>query len=191
MVAAGAFGICGSKSFLAGGLDPVGACIEIELAEGGLTCIGTKSVSFDENRIILVHRGGTPLALESTSILITGYGNAYNGSVANGDQAIKGETFVTYADLTPAGKNKKYLKNNQQMLEDEVWTAGERLILNGKNSPKKGEYSSVSVKVNETEDTTDNYAFKAGSEITVTLIDRDRRVRLAKEKAIVNYPPLK
>lgn len=188
-VAAGAFGVCGS--LVAGNLEPIGACIEIELVEGGFTNFGhnDERARFDENQIILVHGGGTSLSFESTSIKINGYGNSYSGNVSEGDQAIKGNTFVTYADLTPTGKNEIYWNSNQQMLEDGVWTAGERLVLNGENSPEGDAYTSVHVKVNETEDTSDNYAFKAGSEITITLVDRDRRVMLAKEKAIVDIVP--
>ncbi|MDD4331430.1 MAG: type IV pilin [Methanosarcinaceae archaeon] len=183
--ATGVFGICGSN--LPGKLAPVGASIEIELAEGGFSSFGSndKRASFDENCLILVHAGGTPLALESTSILISGHGNAYSGSVKEGGQALRGELLVSYFDLTSKGKNKIYRTKNQQVLDDGLWTAGERLILNGRNSPKKGEYTSVHVKVDEIEATSNNYAFKAGAEITVTLVDTESRVRLAQEKAII------
>lgn len=91
-------------------------------------------------------------------------------------------------DLSQERKNQKYyVANNNATLEDGSWDIGERLILCGQDSPKKSAKSSVVVSVNGNGNTSDNYGFKAGTEITLKIIDRKSRNVISEQKATVKF----
>ncbi|AKB73310.1 hypothetical protein MSLAZ_0049 [Methanosarcina lacustris Z-7289] len=162
--------------------------ITLESCEGGI--YGTGPVSnwarFEENQIVLMHEGGESLPLDSISIRISGYGNSFQGNISNGSgKRIEGDVQVLYLDLSQKGKNQGYLKRNSAVLEDGSWDVGEKLILCGRDSDSGTTYSSVKVRVGGVEKTKDNYGFKAGSEITLMVIDSEGRNVIAERTAIV------
>lgn len=161
--------------------------LEIESCEGGLSNSGPKAewARFDENFIVLVHKGGNPLLLDSTSLKIHGYGNSYRGIVGNGGGSAAGDTFVYYTDLCAKKKSPEYQSQNKATLEDGYWSQGEKLILCGKDSAIGTSDSSVKVNVNETGNTSNNYGFKAKSEITLFFIDTESGNVLAKKTTLV------
>ncbi len=162
------------------------AKINIEFYEGGLPWAPEDDrAKFKENFIVLEHNGGDSLPLKSTSIRISGYGNAYQG-IANGSgKPLKGDTLVFYHDLSPEKKNTDYETRNLAVLKDGFWDVGERLVLCGDDSAEGTPDSSVKVSVGKVEDTSDNYGFKAGSEITLKVIDAEGRNVIADRIAVV------
>lgn len=159
--------------------------INLESCEGGI--YGPESpetVKFKENHIVLMHEGGDPLPLDSVSIRISGYGKSYNPVFGLG--SLTGEISVFYLDLGSGGKNPDYYPDhNKDTLEDGLWDVGERLVLCGQDSAVGSAESSVKVSVNGDDNTSDNYGFKAGSEITLMVIDRKGRNVIAERTAIV------
>jgi len=163
--------------------------IDIKSCEGGLYWVGpkTEQASLEENLIVLEHKGGASLPLKSTSIKIQGYGNSYQGIPGTeGSGRVEGVIIVHYNDLSSEGKNPGvYPVNNKKTLEDGFWDVGEKLVLNGQDSAIGTVDSSVKVSVGEVKDTSDNYGFKVGSEITVAIIDARARNLLAKRTVVV------
>ena len=164
---------------------PLMAKISLESCEGGLSN-KAEGGSFEKNKVILVHEGGNPLPIEVISIKISGDGNAYQGIVAKDGHPLYGNTQVIYKNLSPKEKNTTYAAQNAVLLKDGVWSAGERLILHGRD---RGKYnnSSVKVGVNGDYNTSDNYGFKAGSEITLKVIDVKSGTVIAEQRAIVKH----
>lgn len=165
------------------------AHISLESCEGGLFNNGPldEKASLKNNTIVLIHKGGSPLPLDTISITISGYGNSYHG-IADGNGAkIVGDTEVIYQNLSPTGKNPRYESKNKEILKDNLWSAGEKLTLHGDDSAIGSIVSSVKVSVNGDGNTSDNYGFKAGSEITVKVIDTKSRNVIAEQKAIVKH----
>lgn len=171
---------------------PPMAKITLESCEGGLSPKDSSQLNdedkanFQKNRIILLHEGGSSLLLDSTAIKISGDGNAYQGIVAKGGHFLYGSTEVTYKNLGLEEKNATYANQNDALLEDGLWSVGERLILHGRDSWKY-DNSSVKVSVNGDSNTSDNYGFKAGSEITVKVIDVKSSNVIAQQRAIVKH----
>ena len=164
------------------------ARITLESCEGGIYGAGpvSKWVTFKENQIVLMHEGGDSLPLDSISIRISGYGNSFQGNISNGSgKRIEGDVNVLYMDLSQKGKNPDYIIRNSAVIEDGSWDVGEKLILCGRDSAIGTTYSSVKVSVGGVEKTKDNYGFKAGSEITLIVIDSKGRNVIAERKAIV------
>ncbi len=162
------------------------ARINLESYEGGIYGHGsTETVGFEENQIVLMHEGGDSLPLDSISIRISGYGNSYQGIPNGSGKRIEGDVEVLYLDLSQKGKNKEYMTRNGAVLEDGSWDVGEKLILCGRDSAIGNIYSSVKVSVGGVEETKDNYGFKAGSEITLMVIDSEGRNVIAERTAIV------
>ncbi|KKG11386.1 type IV pilin [Methanosarcina sp. 2.H.A.1B.4] len=167
---------------------PPFAKITLESCEGGIYGVGpvSKWVTFKENQIVLIHEGGDSLPLDSISIRISGYGNSFKGNISNGTgKRIEGDVEVLYLDLGQKGKNKDYKARNCAVLEDGSWDVGEKLILCGRDSASGNIYSSVMVSVGGVDETKNNYGFKAGTEITLMVIDRKGRNVLAERTAIV------
>ncbi|KKG16223.1 hypothetical protein EO98_12345 [Methanosarcina sp. 2.H.T.1A.6] len=167
---------------------PPFAKITLESCEGGIYGAGpvSKWVTFKENQIVLMHEGGDSLPLDSISIRISGYGNSFKGNISNGTgKRIEGDVEVFYLDLSQKGKNKDYTARNRAVLEDGSWDVGEKLILCGRDSASGNIYSSVKVSVGGVDETKNNYGFKAGTEITLMVIDRKGRNVLAERTAIV------
>jgi len=159
---------------------PLMARILVESCEGGLSPNNydedekedKKRARFQENKIVLVHEGGDSLPLDSISIKIFGYGNSYRPVF--GQDFLTGNISLLYLDLSPRGKNNKYYADkNKATLEDNSWNVGERLVLCGQDSAEGATKSSVKVSVDGDSDTSDNYGFKAGSEITLKVIDTE------------------
>lgn len=169
---------------------PLMAKISLESCEGGLSSpkkeSTDKKASFGKNKIILVHQGGSHLPLNDVSIRISGDGNAYQGIVAKDGHYLYGNTQVIYENLSPKEKNTTYAAQNAVLLKDGIWSAGERLILHGRDSGKYNN-SSVKVGVNGDYNTSDNYGFKAGSEITLKVIDVKSGTVIAEQRAIVKH----
>ena len=183
IVASSAFNLSGEDA----GFKPHMARIALESCEGGLFENGPmdERVTLKENRIVLVHEGGSPLPLNSTSITISGYGNSYQGIPGSGGASLKGNLSVSYLNMGIRGKNPDYETQNSAVLKDGFWDAGEKLILCGQDSSVNRIDSSVKVSVNGIGNTSDNYGFKAGSEITLKIIDSEGKNVLAKQIATV------
>lgn len=164
------------------------ARITVESCKGGLYGVGptTKRVTLEENKIVLMHEGGDALPLSTTSIKISGYGNSYQGDVGNGGTRVEGDTEVFYENLSPEKKNNTYVSRNSATLEDGFWTIGEKLILCGQDSSKYVN-SSVKVSVDGDSNTSDNYGFKADSEILLRIIDSKSRNILVEKRIIVQH----
>ncbi len=165
------------------------AKIDLESCKGGLYGVGPidERVTLEENQIMLEHKGGDSLSLKSTSILISGYGNSYRGVVGEGGSKVEGDTIVHYSDLSSEGKNPDFTDRNAAALEDGFWDVGEKLILCGQDSAEGDSYSSVKVSVGGGKNTSDNYGFKAGDEITLKVIDTDGRNVIADRTAVVEF----
>lgn len=169
------------------GLHPNMAKINLESCEGGLFEIGpmAERVMLEENRIVIVHEGGSSLPLNSTSIRISGYGNSYQGIPGHGGTPLIGNLSVSYMNMGISGKNPDYETRNSAVLKDGFWDAGEKLILCGQDSSVNRIDSSVKVSVNGIDNTSDNYGFKEGSEITLKVIDNEGKNVLAEQRAFV------
>jgi archaeal type IV pilus assembly protein PilA len=167
---------------------PLMAKISLELCEGGLFNNGpvNERATLGNNTIALVHEGGSSLPLDTVSIKVSGYGNSYHGIADGNGTKIVGDTEVFYQDLSPKDKNEKYENRNKAILEDGFWGVGEKLILCG-NDSSTSIVSSVKVSVNGDSDTSDNYGLKAGSEITLKVIDIKSSNVIAKQRAIVKH----
>ncbi len=164
---------------------PPVAMITLESCEGGLYGVGptAERAKLEENRIVLVHEGGDSLPLDAISIRVSGYGNSYQGDVGEGGTPLEGDTDVLYHNLGPEEKNGTYMARNNEVLKDGFWSTGEKLILCGQDSSTSTD-STVKVSVNGDSNTSDNYGFKAGSEITLMVIDIKNRL-LSEQTAIV------
>ncbi|RXA21460.1 type IV pilin [Methanosarcina sp. MSH10X1] len=167
---------------------PLIAKITIESCEGGLYGVGptAERVRLEENRIVLMHEGGDSLPFDTVSVIISGHGNSFKGDVGEGGTSVEGNTEVLYKHLNPKEKNNTYVNRNSAVLEDNLWDVGEKLILCGQDSSKYIN-SSVKVSVNGGFNTSDNYGFKAGSEIIVKIIDVKSSNVIAQQRAIVKH----
>ncbi|MGB9938475.1 type IV pilin [Methanosarcina sp.] len=168
---------------------PLIAKITIKSCDGGLRYAPkSENATFENNSIVLAHEGGSPLPLDATCIKILGDGNTYQGDVGGGGITIKGKTEVFYQNLSPTGKNPTYyVVNNKATLEDGSWDVGEKLVLCGQDSAEGIVKSSVKVSVDGDSDTSDNYGFKAGSEITLKVIDIKNSNVIAEQRAIIKH----
>lgn len=170
-------------------LQPAIANVDLESCEGGIYGTGptSKWVTFKENQIVLMHEGGDSLPLDSISIRISGYGNSFQGNISNGTgKRIEGDIEILYLDLSSKGKNSTcYAVNNKETLEDGSWDVGEMLVLCGQDSAVGTVKSSVKVSVGENSNTSDNYGFKDGTEITLKIIDVKGRNIIAERKTTV------
>lgn len=169
------------------GLQPQMARITLESCKGGLYNTGPKAeiATLEENRIVLVHEGGSSLPLDSTSIRISGYGNSYRGIPGYGGATVTGNLSISYLNMNTTGKNPDYEARNRAVLKDSFWSAGEKLMLCGQDSSVSRIDSSVKVNVNGIGNTSDNYGFKAGSEITLKVIDSKGKNVIAEQTAVV------
>lgn len=167
---------------------PLVAKISLESCEGGLYGVGpmAERARCEQNRIVLMHEGGDSLPLDSVSIRISGYGNSYRPVFGQG--TLKGNLSVFYMDLSPAGKNSTcYVDNNKGTLEDSSWDVGERFMLCGQDSAVGKVKSSVKVSVDGEDNTSDNYGFKAGSEIILKVIDTKSMNLITEQRAFVKH----
>lgn len=183
IVSISAFDLSGSKA----GFQPQMALITLESCEGGLFGIGpmAERATLEENRIVLLHEGGSSLPLDSTSIRILGYGNSYRGIPGRGGTPLIGNLSISYLNINITGKNPDYETRNRAVLKDGLWSAGENLILCGQDSSVSRIDSSVKVNVNGIGNTSDNFGFKAGSEINLKVIDSEGKNVIAEQTAVV------
>lgn len=167
---------------------PLMAKISLESCEGGIRYTQKgENASFENNTIVLIHEGGSPLPFDAISIKISGDGNCFQGVFGAGKQ-ITGYVEVIYQNLSPTGKNRKYyVVNNEATLDDSSWNVGERLVLCGQDSATGSIKSSVKASVNGDYNTSDNYGFKVGSEITLKVIDVKSGTVIAEQRAIVKH----
>jgi hypothetical protein len=166
------------------------AKISLESCEGGLPNAGNgQGARFENNKIILMHEGGSSLPLDATSIRISGYGKSYRPAVEPGVKGfLTGNISVLYLDLSSRGKNSTcYVVNNKATLKDGSWNVGEILVLCGQDSAVGTIKSSVKVSVDGDDNTSDNYGFKVGSEITLKVIDIKSRNVIVEQRAIVKH----
>ncbi|WP_164997764.1 type IV pilin N-terminal domain-containing protein [Methanolobus psychrotolerans] len=156
------------------------ALIEVEYVEGGVP----NDVSYDKNFLYLVHKGGDPLLADSTRVIISGEGSGYTGVAAHRGSFLYGELFISYDDLTINGKDSPYASNNPDIL-DGVWSAGEKLVLNGHDSPDGNVPSSVHVAVNGMTNTSDNYGLKEDRWITIKVFDKETQRIISESECLV------
>lgn len=188
LILAGAIAICFFN--IAGESEisqPLMAKISLESCKGGLpNAKHGENASFENNKIVLIHEGGSPLPLEGISIRISGYGKSYRPVFGQG--YLTGNVSIIYLDLSTDGKNRKYyVVNNEATLDDSSWNVGERLVLCGQDSATGSIKSSVKASVNGDYNTSDNYGFKVGSEITLKVIDIKSRNVIVEQRAIVKH----
>jgi archaeal type IV pilus assembly protein PilA len=183
VVASSAFNLSGDKE----GLQPLMARITLESCNGGFYGVGPMSerITFEKNKIIILHGGGDSLPLDSISIRISGYGNSYSGIPGTDGVMLIGNLSISYLSMSKAGKNPDFEARNHAVLKDGFWDTGEKLILCGQDSPVNRIESSVKVSVNGVANTSDNYGFKAGSEINVKVIDSHDKNIIAEQTTIV------
>ena len=183
IIASSAFDFSGSEA----GLQPQMARITLESCKGGFFDIGPEAerATLEKNTVVLVHEGGSSLPLDSTSIRISGYGNSYRGIPGHGGAHVIGNLSVSYLNISTSGKNPDYEIRNRAVLKDGLWSTGEKLMLCGQDSSVNRIKSSVKVNVNGVGGTSDNYGFKAGSEITLKVIDSEGKNVIAEQTAVV------
>jgi hypothetical protein len=163
------------------------AKVTLESYEGGLSHAQEgENATFENNTMMLTHEGGSFLPLDTTSIRISGKGNCYQGVFGAGKQ-VTGDVEVFYQNLSPKGKNPKYKSRNKKILEDNCWSVGEKLILYGNDSSVSSIVSSVKASVNGDYNTSDNYGFKVGSEITLKVIDTKSNNIISEQIAVVKH----
>jgi len=160
------------------------AMIEIEGIVGGIQS-EPNTIRFDQNYITLMHKSGDSLDTSSTNIILSGYGSSFVGMVGNtGNHMEYGDSVVRYTDLTPNDKNTSFLEHNT-VIDDGLWSTGEKLILWGRDSSIGNGPSTVLVTVNGISNTSDNYGFKSGTTVTIKIFDKITQRIIAEGTAIV------
>ena len=135
---------------------------------------------------ILWHKSGDPLVLDSTMIVLSGEGESYIGVVAHGGWMEDGYIIVKYSNLAYDGKRQeKYIDTNSAALDDNLWSTGEQLILNGEDSSSNINGSTVQVIVNGISSDYDNYGFDTGTTVTIKIFDKTTQRIIAEGTAIV------
>jgi FlaG/FlaF family flagellin (archaellin) len=143
------------------------AVIEVEDVVGGVSY----GISYGENYLYLIHKGGDPLFADSIKIIISGEGSSYEGVVPSGTKHY-GNVLIIYDSLLFDGKLSQYASNNPD-ISDGVWSTGEKLVLNGKDSIDGSSSSSVFVSINEITDTANNYGLKEGNVVSIKVFDKN------------------
>lgn len=157
------------------------AVIEVESVVGGVPYIGYPyGIRYEKNFIVLQHKSGSPLNTSTTYLVITGEGGSTRGTPPS-YTIPRGDLFIRYEDLGYGGKAPQYASRNQE-LSDGIWSVGEELILNGKDSIEGNASSSVSVTIRGMRSITDNYGLKENSVITIKVFDRDTNKIIAEAK---------
>ncbi len=164
LVVVGVYGASMEK--VDGSSTPV-AMIEVTDALGGVP----NEVRFKDNYVTLEHKGGDPLDLDTTFIILNGKGGGYVGQVAHGGFMVYGDVTAKYFDLTPSGTCYTYKSNNKDCIDDGLWSAGEVLVLNGDDSINGTDFSTVHVKVDGYSNTSNNYGFNYDNSISVKVFD--------------------
>ncbi len=155
------------------------ASVEVECVEGGVP----NAVRYDENYIYLIHRSGDPLMTDSTKIVISGEGSAYAGVVPCGTRHY-GDILISYNNLMFDGKITQFASRNPA-LSDGIWSAGEKIVLNGEDSINGSVCSSVSVGIDGITGTSNNYGLKRDSTITIKVFDVESDTIISESECIV------
>ncbi len=160
------------------------AMIVAEEAKGGLR-YDHPPVHFNENWIILSHEWGDSLAASNTKIQISGYGETQNITYGTPGSNAKGNILVEYTNLEYSGKLESKPNQNTDpyspeyhgyefhnpILNDGLWSPGERLILNGQDSINGSDSSTVKVYMNGIAKTNNNWRFDKSKQIIITVVD--------------------
>jgi flagellin-like protein len=156
--------------------------VEIESVTGGVPYIGyPHGIEYEKNFIVLTHISGDPLNTDSTYIIITGQGASTIIGTWPHYAIPKGEVYIRYEDLEYGGKESRYASRNAG-ISDGIWSAGERVVLNGEDSINGTVASSVLVSINGMDNTYNNYGLKQNSVITVKVFDRETNKMIARAK---------
>ena len=161
---------------------PPMAIIEVQWVEGGVP----DNVRYDENMICLEHMGGDPLELGSTSIVICGQGSSFVGKVGSGGKKMFGDLVVKYSHLGSDGKYLSYSERSPA-LEDNVWSPGECLLLNGYDGNNTDDELSVFVSVEGLSNTSNHYGFMEGTVVDVRILDSDTHSLISQGNVIVKH----
>jgi len=153
--------------------------IEVEGVVGGVP----NDVRYKDNYIRLVHRGGDPLMLDTTFIVITGQGRSYVGTFPYGSNT-QGQLVIKYFDLTPSGACPTY-KSNNPIIDDNKWSTGEQIVLNGDDSINGTDAATVKVTVAGHTNTSNNYGFEVGSTIHIKVFDTPTQRIIAEDTSVV------
>lgn len=148
------------------------AKIVVMESKGGLASAG---IAFKNNTILLKHKGGDPLDIKNTKVIITGAGQSHRGfgsTYVPPEDPHVGGAKVIYLNLTDYGKDSIYKTHNEHILQDGFWATGEELLFSGDDGgDADDDESSVWVSVDGDGDTSNNYGFKTGGEINIIVID--------------------
>ncbi|VVB85744.1 Uncharacterised protein [uncultured archaeon] len=170
MVSIVALSVSSVYGLVSPGIAPQAKIVAIE-AKGGLP----PSVAFEDNTIKLKHKGGDSLDMGRTKIIIYGKGRSYRPVFRGGyvpSYPNIGNLQVLYLNLTKHGKTADYDATNKNLLKDGSWSTGEILSLSGEDSLNSDDIrSSVLVFVDGDGETSNNYGFKAGENVYITLVD--------------------
>lgn len=150
------------------------ANIMVREMEGGLPSDLIEGITFDNNTIQLAHKGGDPLDITKTKLIIAGIGQSHrvSGGYVPATSPYTGNVRVVYLNLTKYGKHYKYNTHNNLILQDGFWAAGENLLLSGEDSQNgNDDVSSVWVSVDGDGETSNNYGFKVGENVQITVMD--------------------
>ena len=158
------------------------AVIEIEGIVGGIQS-EPNIIRFDQNYITLMHKSGDSLVLDSTNIILSGYGSSYVGVFGSGHLEY-GNVMLKYTNLAYDGKVSEY-KTTNPALDDDLWSTGEQLILRGDDSINGTDASTVLVSVSGISNTSNNYGFKSGTTVTIKIFDKTTKRIIAEGTAIV------
>ena len=133
------------------------------------------------------HKGGDSLTLDSTFIILSGKGISQIGVFGfPGFKKEFGDITVKYTNLAYDGKRQeKYIDTNSAALDDNLWSTGEQLILNGEDSSSNINGSTVQVIVNGISSDYDNYGFDTGTTVTIKIFDKTTQRIIAEGTAIV------
>lgn len=155
------------------------AKIVVVEAKGGLPSkYGSRGIGFDDNTILVKHKGGDSLRTNDTKIIIRGYGQSHRPCTI-GDECTYvpsaspyvDETTVVYNDATTLLKDNSYKRDNPS-LNNGFFSPGDSLLLSGDDrGDSEDDKSSVVVFVAGDGNTSNKYAFKNDTIVTITFID--------------------
>ena len=145
------------------------------------------SSSYRDIDIKIWHKGGDSLILDSTFMILSGKGTSQIGVFGfPGFKKESGDITVKYTNLAYDGKRQeKYIDTNTPALDDGLWSTGEQLILNGRDSSSGINASTVIVTVNGISSDYDNYGFKSGTTVTIKIFDKTTQRIISEDTAIV------
>lgn len=137
---------------------------------------GNMAASLYNNTIVLKHKGGDALNENHTEIIVTGKGCAYTG-----DRSLchLGDMRVTYRDLSGSNYGGSGGNNLGEIVESNIWGAGETVTLYGSD----GRYMGTASNQNNTVDS--KWKLQKDSTVLVTIIDTTTNEVIAVSQAKV------